>query len=65
MDHKILLKKLQRHGIKGKNLPWFESYLTGRKQYINIEINDNTAKPVYNDHLGDEVSVGVRGRWSL
>ena len=65
MDHKILLKKLQRHGIKGKNLPWFESYLAGRKQYINFEINDNTVKPVYNDHLGDEVSVVVIGRWSL
>ena len=65
MDHKILLKKLQCHGIKGKNLPWFERYLTGRKQYINFEINDNTVKPVYNDHLGDEVSVVVIGRWLL
>ena len=31
VDHKILLKKLQHYGIKGKNLSWFESYLTGRK----------------------------------
>ena len=44
MDHKILLKKLQHYGIKGKNLSWFESYLTGRKQYIKFEINDNNGK---------------------
>ena len=39
-----LLKKLQHYGIKGKNLSWFESYLTGRKQYIKFEINDNNGK---------------------
>ena len=44
VDHKILLKKLQHYGIKGKNLSWFESYLTGRKQCINFEINDNNEK---------------------
>ena len=44
MDHKILLKKLQHYGIKGKNLSWFESYLTGQKQYIKFEINDNNGK---------------------
>ena len=27
-----------------KNLSWFESYLPGRKQYINFEINDNNRK---------------------
>ena len=35
-DHKILLKKLQYYGIKGKNLSWFESYLTVRKQYTTL-----------------------------
>ena len=44
VDHKILLKKLQHYGIKGKNLSWSESYLTCRKQYINFEINDNNGK---------------------
>ena len=44
VDHKILFKKLQHYGIKGKNLFWFESYLTGRKRYINFEINDNNGK---------------------
>ena len=32
------------YGIKGKNLSWFESYLTGQKQYINFEISDNNGK---------------------
>ena len=44
MDHKILLKKLYQYGIKGKNLSCFESYPTGRKQYINFKINDNNGK---------------------
>ena len=44
VNHKILLKKLQHYEIKGKNLSWFESYLIGRKQYINFEINDNNGK---------------------
>ena len=30
--------------MKGKNLFWFESHITGRKQYINFEINDNNGK---------------------
>ena len=44
MDHKILFKRLQHYGIREKDLPWFESYLTGQKQYINFEINDNNGK---------------------
>ena len=32
--HNILLKKLNMYGIKGKNLIWFHSYLTNRKQFI-------------------------------
>ena len=42
--HKILLKKLQHYEIKGEILSWFESYLTGRKQYINFVINGNDGK---------------------
>ena len=36
IDHAILLKKLENYGIKDKNLAWFKSYLTNRKQYIQI-----------------------------
>ena len=37
VDHKILLKKLSFYGIRNKNLKWFESYLSGRKQFISSE----------------------------
>ena len=36
VDHQILLK-LSLYGVKGKSLEWFESYLSERKQYIEVE----------------------------
>ena len=38
VDHSILLKKLKLYGITDKNLAWFESYLSNRKQYIQVKI---------------------------
>ena len=35
-DHGILFKKLANYGIQGTNLAWFRSYLTNRKQYIQM-----------------------------
>ena len=40
VNHEILLKKLEAYGINGVNLEWFKSYLTNRKQYIQIN-NDS------------------------
>ena len=40
VDHKILLMKLQCHGIRGIALDSFKSYLAGRKQYV---INNGTS----------------------
>ena len=34
MDHKILLCKLRKYGVRGVALQWFESYLDKRKQFI-------------------------------
>ena len=34
MNHKILLQKLEHYGIRGKALDWFQSYLSGRSQYV-------------------------------
>ena len=42
VDHSIFLKKLKFYGITDKNLAWFESYLSNRKQYIQIGENSKT-----------------------
>ena len=44
VDHSILLKNVmaQLYGITGKNHAWFESYLSNRKQYIEIDENSKT-----------------------
>ena len=42
VDHSVLLKKLKLYGITEKNLAWFESYLSNRKQYIEIGENSKT-----------------------
>ena len=36
VNHSILLKKLDHYGIRGNVNKWFESYLTNRKQFVNI-----------------------------
>ena len=42
VDHSFILKKLKLYGITEKNLAWFESYLSNRKQYIEIGENSKT-----------------------
>ena len=42
VDHSILLKNLKFYGITDKNLAWFESYLSNRKQHIEIGENSKT-----------------------
>ena len=34
VDHSILLRKMQKYGIQGLALRWFEDYLHDRKQYV-------------------------------
>ena len=36
IDHKILLSKLSKYGIKNTNLNWFASYLRNRKQFVMV-----------------------------
>ena len=37
LDHQILLTKLNFYGIGRLALDWFSSYLTGRKQYVEVD----------------------------
>ena len=36
VDKEILLKKMQKMGIKNLELNWFRSYLDDRKQFVNV-----------------------------
>ena len=36
LDHDILLAKLDHYGIRGNLLSWLESYLTNRKQFVDM-----------------------------
>ena len=42
IDHHILLEKLAYHGIHGKILDLFKSYLSNRKQFVQIDAYKST-----------------------
>jgi retron-type reverse transcriptase len=44
LDHKILLCKLNGYGIRGLVNQWFTSYLSNRKQYVEIKYMGNTSQ---------------------
>lgn len=37
LDHQILLRKLKYYGITNIALNWFDSYVSNRSQYVDIE----------------------------
>ena len=37
INHKILLNKLHRYGIRGTAYNWFRSYLSNRRQFVEID----------------------------
>ena len=53
--HTVLLRKLERYGVRGNVLNWFQSYLSGRS--LITKIQDNTNRVVYSDHY--EVTYGT------
>ena len=36
VNHEILFKKLKNKGVIGKSLDWFKSYLSGRRQIVDV-----------------------------
>ena len=46
INHHILLNKLNHYGITGTALKLFSSYLTGRKQYVEIEGTTSCSLPL-------------------
>lgn len=47
IDRKILLKKLNKYGVQGRELEWFTNYLEGRQQYTKID--NYVSKPMPNN----------------
>ena len=50
IDHNILCKKLEHYGVQQRELSWFKSYLTNRKQFCRVNGVDS--------EIGD-IKVGV------
>ena len=46
IDLKKLIQKLEHYRFRGNALIWFESYLTGRKQFVNLNDTDSDVKPI-------------------
>ena len=46
VDHIILIRKLERFGIRGNSLRWFESYLSNRYQYVSIGSSLSQCLPI-------------------
>ncbi|MFN9906326.1 MAG: reverse transcriptase domain-containing protein, partial [bacterium] len=45
-SHEILLKKLEKMGIRGTALTWFINYLAGRSQFVDIDGEKSDALPI-------------------
>ena len=46
LDHKILIDKLHHYGIRGISLMWFESYLSKRTQYVEIDCSKSSPQTI-------------------
>jgi hypothetical protein len=46
VDHSILLTKLHNIGIQGRELKWFENYLSGRKQFVVVNGKSSSLREI-------------------
>ena len=46
INHDILLHKLEHYGVRGKALEWFRSYLSNRKQFVELDNKFSSSRPV-------------------
>ena len=46
VNRTILLTKLNHYGIRGVVLDWFESYLSQREQFVNVNGHNSLSLPV-------------------
>ena len=46
VDHSILLSKMSHYGVRGMALNWFHSYLSSRKQFVQINLKQSSLKLV-------------------
>ena len=46
VDHKILIEKMIRYGVRGNEINWFKSYLSSRKQFCTVNGHKSTVREV-------------------
>ena len=46
VNHKILLDKREHYGIRVNELKWFQSYLSGRTQYVTLNGHVSDQQPI-------------------
>ena len=46
VEHSILLKKLSCYGVRGVALKWFESYLSNREQFVDVNNSRSSTRPL-------------------
>ena len=56
LDHLILLKKLALYGFQEESVQWFQSYLSGRSQSVQVEAQQSTIEKL-GDHAAPQGSV--------
>jgi hypothetical protein len=48
VNHEILLSKLHFYGIRGETADWFRSYLSNRKQRVEVK-SSNASNIIYSN----------------